>query len=211
MGVSYSAWTVPGRTISSSVGPAAAIATATVGIASASVACASFASACCRLSIPDAATPTANAAPHNRSIRVLSGREVCRSWVTVMSPMREGSRSTDQLVRRGTAPSAVDEGEHSRHKNQGCDRCEEQTANNSPAKWRVLLAAFAKAQGHRYHADDHGERRHQHGAEAGKAGLERRSLGIDARLPHPVARETHNQDAIRRGDANAHDGPGQCR
>src|SRR5713226_4890712 len=44
-----------------------------------------------------------------------------------------------------------------------CRYCrDKQTADNSAAESRILLAAFAKPERHRHHADDHGKRCHQH-------------------------------------------------
>ncbi len=44
-------------------------------------------------------------------------------------------------------------------------------ADDRAAQRRILLAAFAHAQRHRNHADDHRERRHDYRAEAGEAGV----------------------------------------
>src|SRR4051794_27705413 len=45
--------------------------------------------------------------------------------------------------------------EDDRHEHQGCHRRENETADDSPPKRRVLFAAFAQAKRHRGHADDH--------------------------------------------------------
>src|SRR5450631_693080 len=49
-----------------------------------------------------------------------------------------------------------------RNKHQRGHGCKDQTADHGAPEWRILLAALAKAERHRRHADDHGERRHQH-------------------------------------------------
>src|ERR1700742_4209299 len=62
------------------------------------------------------------------------------------------------------------------HEHQRGDSSKNQTAHDGAAKRRVLLAAFAEAKGHRRHADNHGQRRHKHRAEADEACIER---GLD--------------------------------
>src|ERR1700722_20414567 len=198
MGVSYSAWTVPGRTIASASGPAAATATETVGMAAASVISESPASASRRLQMPPAAAPTASATTNTSSIRGPGAPGTCRSPVTVISPESRTSGLTHIGVWQGAAPPSVHEGEHARHEDQGRHSREDETTDDGTPKWRVLLAAVAQTQSHREHADDHSKRRHQYWAEASEAGFERGVAGIDARLLHPVARETHHQDAVRR-------------
>src|SRR5437588_6339795 len=51
--------------------------------------------------------------------------------------------------------------------------CDQQTANDSAAKRRVLLAAFAKPERHRHHANDHCERGHQDRTKTGMTGSDR--------------------------------------
>src|ERR1700732_1376553 len=48
------------------------------------------------------------------------------------------------------------------NKHQGCDGGKDQAADHGAAERRVLLAALAEAERHRQHADNHGQRRHQH-------------------------------------------------
>jgi hypothetical protein len=105
----------------------------------------------------------------------------------------------------------VDERENRGHEEQGRSCREAQTTDDGTTERRVLLATLAQAQSHRHHADDHGERRHQHRAEAGEAGLECRRQGIDALFAHAIAREAHHQDAVGGGDADGHDGAGERR
>src|SRR5581483_11252648 len=59
-----------------------------------------------------------------------------------------------------------DRDEHERR-----DRRKDQAADDGAAERGVLLAAFAETERHRRHADDHGERGHEHGAETNEAGL----------------------------------------
>ncbi len=54
-------------------------------------------------------------------------------------------------------------------------------ANDRAAQRRVLLAAFAEAQAHGQHADDHGQRRHQHRADAADAGFQAACSGSSPR------------------------------
>ena len=54
------------------------------------------------------------------------------------------------------------------------DCCDQQAADDRAAERRVLLAAFAEAERHRQHADDHGERGHQHRAQPRVTGVESR-------------------------------------
>ena len=70
----------------------------------------------------------------------------------------------------------VNQAEHHRHEEQRRDGREHQAADDRAAERRILLAAFAQAQRHRQHADDHRQRRHQDRAEAREAGFER---GLD--------------------------------
>src|SRR6266478_4673741 len=62
------------------------------------------------------------------------------------------------------APSLVYHTKNHRNKHQRRRRGEDQPADHGTAERRVLLAAVAKAERHRRHADDHRKRRHQHGA-----------------------------------------------
>src|SRR5579863_8420618 len=59
---------------------------------------------------------------------------------------------------------AVKNAEDDRNKYQRRHCSKNQAADNGAAERRVLLAAFAESKRHRRHADDHGERSHQHGA-----------------------------------------------
>ena len=66
-----------------------------------------------------------------------------------------------------------------------------EAADDGAAERGVLLAAFAEAEGHGDHADDHGERGHDDGAEAGGAGFDggaRRRRRVAAR--RSLAKET---------------------
>ena len=60
---------------------------------------------------------------------------------------------------------AVNQTENHWDKKQGGEGREAQPADNRAAERRVLLAAFTEADGHRQHADDHGQSGHQHRAE----------------------------------------------
>ena len=68
---------------------------------------------------------------------------------------------------------AVHDREEGRHEEESGDGGQQQSADDGAAEGRILLAAFAQAEGHGHHADDHGQGRHEHGAEADEAGIER--------------------------------------
>ena len=69
-------------------------------------------------------------------------------------------------------------GEDRGNEDQGGDGGEEQAADDGAAEGRVLLAAFACAERHGDHADDHGEGGHADGTEAGGAGLDGGDEGV---------------------------------
>ena len=104
----------------------------------------------------------------------------------------------------------MQDGEYGRHEEQRRHRRDQQAADDGAAERGILLAAFAQRKRHRQHADDHGERRHQHRAKPGEAGLERRRGRVEP-LRQALAREADEQNAVRRGDAHAHDRAGQRR
>src|SRR5882724_820945 len=86
-----------------------------------------------------------------------------------------------QVLRCGVRDDAMLLVYHTKYhgnKHQGGDGGKDQAADHSATERRVLLAALAEPQRHRRHADDHGERRHQNGAEADEPGLQRGSDGI---------------------------------
>ena len=116
------------------------------------------------------------------------------------------------------------------HKEQRCDGGEQQAADHGAAQRSVLLAAFAHAQRHRHHADDHGQRGHQHRPEAGEAGLQRGFGGgsvpsaicslakLTTRMLLAVATPMHMIEPVRagtlsvvRGDEQDPDDAGQRR
>ena len=82
-------------------------------------------------------------------------------------------RFSDRAAAR-LASTVVKHAENDRNEHQRCDGCTDQAADHGAAERRVLFAAFAEPERHRRHADDHGERRHQHRTEADEAGFERR-------------------------------------
>src|SRR6202011_871184 len=81
--------------------------------------------------------------------------------------------SDDGGRRDGATVLAVYDAEDNRHEDQRGHGCERQPADDRATERRVLLAAFAQAQRHRRHADDHAERGHQYRTEAYESGLER--------------------------------------
>src|SRR5690242_1993951 len=63
--------------------------------------------------------------------------------------------------------------EHHGNKHQRGESCENEPADHGAAKRRVLLATLPQPQGHRRHANDHGERSHQDRPETDEAGFQR--------------------------------------
>ena len=94
------------------------------------------------------------------------------------------------------------------NEDQGGDGGAEQAADDGAAERGVLLAAFAGAERHGDHADDHGERGHHDGAEAGGAGFDGGLDGV-AVLLETLLGEGDDEDAVGGGDAHAHDGAHQ--
>jgi hypothetical protein len=118
--------------------------------------------------------------------------------------VRQIIRSSDLLI---LLPS-VQHAEDGRDKEQGGDGGKQQAANHRPAQWGVLLSPLTHAQGHRSHADNHGQRRHDDQPKTGKAGLQRRHRGIDA-ASHLFLGKTHHQNAVGSGHTYAHQGRDQ--
>ena len=78
------------------------------------------------------------------------------------------------------ALAAVQHGEYGRHEEQRCQRRHGQSADHGTAERGVLLTSLAKREGHRHHADDHRQGRHQHRAKARESGFERRRCRVKA-------------------------------
>ena len=116
----------------------------------------------------------------------------------------------DPLVMPRPPRAAMQDAEHGRNEEQSRQGSYCQAADDRAAEWCVLLAALAERKCHRHHADDHGQRRHQHRPKARESGLERRRCGIEA-ICQAFAREAHQQYAVGSSYAHAHDGTGQCR
>src|SRR5882724_3407815 len=104
----------------------------------------------------------------------------------------------------------VNDFENARHKKQSCEGRENQAADDGSSEGSVLLAAFAEADGHGNHADDHGESGHDDRTDADEAGFKSGVEGILA-FGQLFARKRDHQDAVGSGDAHAHDGAGKRR
>src|ERR1700739_136503 len=109
-----------------------------------------------------------------------------------------------------TPERGVKNGENTRNEKQRRESRKEQTADNGATQGGILLAAFAKADGHGHHADDHGESGHDDGADADKAGLERGIARVLA-FSHLLASKRYHQNAVGGGHAHAHDSAGKRR
>ena len=69
-----------------------------------------------------------------------------------------------------------------------------QPADNRAAKWRILLAGFTEAKRHRNHADDHGERGHQHRPQANAPGIDHRAQWPNFLTGAQIVGEAHHQN-----------------
>src|SRR5579883_3583953 len=170
--------------------------TATLGIAWSSVHCRSSALACSRARMP--LTTITTAAVRATTPKMPNFRRETGGVCSV------GMRSLQCGGVFGTL-FLVYHTEYHGHKQQGCHGGKDQSADHGAAERGVLLAAFAEAQRHRRHADDHGQRSHQHRPETDKAGLDRSLDRIAERLV-ALAGEGDHQHAVGGGDAHAHDG-----
>ncbi len=75
--------------------------------------------------------------------------------------------------------ASVNKREDRRDENQRSDGCAKEAANDRSPQGRVLLAAVTQSQSHRNHADDHGQRGHEHGPEPCESGFD---SGLEAGL-----------------------------
>src|SRR5471032_1673338 len=153
----------------------AGVTTATTGLAVVTASSLRYASLELRIQMPfttisASATATTSPASASPRRRTLGGGD----WLS-----RDMSDSGAVPGRGGLlAMAAVDEAKHDGNENERRDRRKNQATDHGPPERRVLLAAFAQAERHRRHADDHGERGHQDRAEAHDAGVERGSCRI---------------------------------
>src|SRR5258707_308409 len=99
------------------------------------------------------------------------------------------SRRAGGRDRLGVVP--VNDAEDDGNEDERGDRRKNQATDDGSPERCVLLAALAQAQRHGGHADDHGERGHQHRAEAHIAGVECSRGGIP-QLGQPLTREAHH-------------------
>ena len=74
----------------------------------------------------------------------------------------------------------MQERKNCRDKEKGGECSQDQPADHRAAERGILFAAFAKPEGHRQHANDHGQRRHQHRAQAAGPGFQRRCERVDS-------------------------------
>src|ERR1700685_2707296 len=129
-------------------------------------------------------TRTTNVAPAPRSRRRMTRRVFGSGW---------GMSGSDAGVGRGLwTVVAMDDTEHDRDEEERRDGGENEPTDHGAAERGILLAALAQAERHRQHADDHCQRRHQHGTQTHESGLER-GLRRIAKLVEPLARKTDHQ------------------
>src|SRR5579884_594455 len=95
-------------------------------------------------------------------------------------------------------PAAMNHGKDAGYKKERGESGENEAADDGATQRGVLLAAFTKADGHGDHADDHGQRRHENGANTDKPRLER-GLTRALAFSQLFLREGDQQDAVRRG------------
>ena len=117
------------------------------------------------------------------------------------------SRSLDALLEYAMVRLAVialpQHCEEIGHDEQSGRSSEQQPADDGAGQGRVLLLAGA-ADRHRQHADHHRGCRHQYRANPGVAGVDRGLEGVLARKLLFMGKR-HEQDGVRRSDANGHD------
>src|SRR5690242_9112514 len=201
--------------------------TATVGMAISSVffASASYWARRCRRVIAPVTTSTTTTTKRKKNSRVFL-RGVCVSSARCIKcafpwqpsdrwpdKIRMPANSLKRLLRRKVNAAAafapaVNHGENAGHEKERREGRENQPADDRTAERGVLLAALAKTDGHRHHADNHRESGHQNGAYADKARFESRVAGVLS-FRHLLAGKGNHEDAVGGGDAHAHDGAGQ--
>ena len=76
----------------------------------------------------------------------------------------------------------MEQAEHHGHEEERCQCGDHQATDHRAAQGGVLLTSFTQSQRHREHADDHGQRRHEHRAQAADAGFPGRSQRVAALL-----------------------------
>src|SRR5260221_4438716 len=113
--------------------------TDTVGTASSFVSCVTTVSAFARVEMPQNASPAAIA---TSSTPPMIGPNDLRFDIRFLSL---------------TASPAVQQRKHRRDEKERRDRRERESADHRTSERRGLLAAFAEAERHRHHADDHRE------------------------------------------------------
>src|SRR5437762_7809420 len=191
MAVSSIAWMLLGST--RSIGPSARVGgttpTDTTPASGAVEAATSSAFWRRRGTTPMTSSMTPSARPMRR-LHVVRDLGIVHSWVDIVA-----------VPRRAPAEDAVDQ----RNEEERGEGRHQEAADDRAAQRRVLLAPLAEAERHRQHAEAHGERGHQHRAQAGGAGREGGRARIVA-LQHLVVRERDDEDAVRGGDADANDG-----
>src|SRR5271157_228271 len=127
--------------------------------------------------------------------------EIQASWI--------GCPQSNGAVTPARQP-AVNDGKDARHEEKRGQGGEEQAANDRAAQGRVLLAAFAEANGHGHHADDHRQCGHDHGTHTHEARLQSRVRSAAA-FVQLFTREGNHQNAVRGGHTHAHDSAGKRR
>src|SRR5260370_5693313 len=191
MGESVEACSVDGSTRSSCAGSTVGCVTETVGTASFSV---SFASAlycsrrCKTVNTPTMTSTTATAIKIKNSRLFAAGL----AWLLSLSTsvvILDSASSTKlsrscryRFVRCSAQPSALpasmNNGKDARDEEKSSKGGEQQPADNGAAERRVLFAAFPQANRHGHHADNHGQRVHDHRSHAHEAAFPPRAPAI---------------------------------
>src|SRR5580704_9515941 len=218
---------VPGKVTDTVAGLAWTVATRTLGMKSRACSAVAVTCSCCEIfphtpnERPAASSknpPSANSRPpHRRRAhrRCFTGLSISRSTAGLSRRSRPiasyRSRTPrsfigeilEYAIGRDAVIALAQHGKQIRDDEQGGGSGKQQAADHRARQRRVLLLAGA-ADRHRDHADDHRRGRHQHRAYPGSAGVE----GGPERAPAfelLLARKRHQQNGIRRGDANRHD------
>src|SRR5438270_993725 len=149
----------------------------------------------CRACRPRNATPASRTGiRRNQSNRFpLRGacevREVSASFVMCSSCCIASSRVLKVSV--------AHDGEYSGHEEESSDGCKQQAADNRAPERGVLLATLTQPERHRDHADNHGERCHDHRPQSCRTSLERGQQAVMG-IGKALIREADDQDAVCR-------------
>ena len=194
---------IAGRTISELGEPLLGLESSTSGAASAFVSCSQRSACVLPMEMPTTAMTAATITSSTSTMTAVRPETrdcgagapscslcVCVAGLRVVVQARSWSSKCSVIVACGSVAIPARAGaaaalQRAMHNAEECGNEEErghggkdQSADDGAAQRRVLLAAFAQPKRHRHHADDHGQRGHQHRAEAREAGGQSGGYGI---------------------------------